>query len=99
MDRYAKTKRVFYFVEVGMSGRSSKGKGFATGREKGVTKGNVNPWEGNPNAWGTGSLGPAEFSESVYHFPNASKSDFTRENPLNSGGLSAFEIKMHYMTT
>ena len=57
-----------------MSGGSSSGKGFRSGREKGETKGTPIVWEG--------SLGPNFFEEPVYQFLPESKSDFTKECPL-----------------
>ena len=69
-----KTKLVFGFVGVGMSGGSSRGKGFRSGREKVGTKGTPIVWKG--------SLGPDLFEEPVYQFSSESKSDFTKECPL-----------------
>lgn len=57
-----------------MSGGSSSGKGFGTGRGKGGTKGHPFVWEG--------SIGPDFFAEAVYEFPVESKSDFTKDHPL-----------------
>jgi hypothetical protein len=53
---------------------SSKGKGLASGRGKGGTKGSPIVWEG--------SLGPDDFEEPDYQFPIKSKSDFTKDCPL-----------------
>ena len=57
-----------------MSGGSSRGKGFRSGRGKVGTKGTPIVWEG--------SLGPNFFEEPVYQFSPESKSDFTEECPL-----------------
>ena len=54
----SKTKLVFGFVGVGMSGGSSRGKGFRSGRGKGRTKGTSIVWEG--------CLGFDFFEEPVY---------------------------------
>ena len=57
-----------------MSGGSSRGKGFRSGRGRGAAKGTPIVWEG--------SLGPDFFEEPEYQFPPESKSDFTKECPL-----------------
>ena len=57
-----------------MSGGSSRGKDFGSGRGKRGTKGTPIVWKG--------SLGPDFFEELVYQFPTESKSDFTKECPL-----------------
>ena len=53
-----KTKLVFGFVVVGMSGGSSRGKGFGSEREKERTKGTLIVWDG--------SFSPYFFEELVY---------------------------------
>ena len=57
-----------------MTGGSSRGKGFGSGRGKGGMKRTPIVWEG--------SLGPDFFEKPVYQFPPESKSDFTKECPL-----------------
>jgi hypothetical protein len=64
----------FSLVEVAMSGAPSRGKGFTTGKGKGVRKGNPIVWEG--------SLGPDVFGETLEQFPEESKYDFNNDNPL-----------------
>jgi hypothetical protein len=59
---------------VRMSGGSSSGKGFGTGRGKGGRKGPPIVWEG--------SVGPEFYSEAVYEFSVESKCEFTKEKPL-----------------
>jgi hypothetical protein len=57
-----------------VSGGSSNGKDFGTGRRKGGRKGPPIVWEG--------SVGPNFYLEAVFEFPVESKSDFTNKNPL-----------------
>jgi hypothetical protein len=59
---------------VRMSGGSSSGKGFGTGRGKGGRKGPPIVWER--------SVGLESYSEAMYEFPVESKGEFTKEKPL-----------------